>query len=910
MFQRALRGASLVAALFCSVSLAWVAPAGAADFYVSPTASASGTGTISNPWKLQTALNQPSSVHPGDTIWLRGGTYTGAPFTSNLNGTSASPIIVRQYPGERATIDGNYAGTEVTLKIMGSYTWYWGFEIFNSDPTRSSPDPNLNPPRRGEGVQQSGDGTRMINMIVHDTSQGVITGESATDGRIYGNLFYYNGYDAPDRGHGHGIYAQNLGSTPKPIYDNIIFQQFGWGIHAYSEGGHLDNLDFQGNVSFNNGGLSGSWHTNILLGGTQNKATNPKLTSNFTYNTGQGNTNNLGYSAGCTNPGITNNYLASGTALGISNCSGLTITGNTFYGSISGFTQSGFPSNTYYGSTRPTGVKVFVRPNAYEAKRANIVIYNWDLQGTVSVDVSGVLAVGDGFEVRNAQDFFGAPVLTGTYSGGSITLPMTGLSVAAPVGVVAPNPTGPEFNVFVLLPASAGGAPTATPTKTGTATPVPPTATRTPTPAPPTATRTPTRTPTSAPPTATRTATPPPPTATRTATSVPPTATRTPTRTSTAAPSTPTPTPTRTATPPPPTATRTPSRTPSRTATPPGPTPTPTPGVIRVEAEAAALAGPMVPLPNDQAFGGQFITSSSANSGTATWSFGIPTADDYVVWCRVLAATQNNGTLYARADSGPEDVYDVAQGTWGPNWQWTRVNGRGAAGVPLTINPRTFTFTSGTHTIRLRERDPLTRVDRVIVTNDFDFVPTEGNVNTFKDTWPSNPFYEFVENLARNQITTGCGNGLYCPAASVTRAQMAVMLLKSKHGSSYVPPPATGTVFSDVPKTAFAAAWIEQLSDEGVTTGCGGGKYCPNSAVTRAQMAVFLLRAANPEGWAPPPPTGLFADLVLTNPFTPWVEQLSVLGITAGCGGGNYCPNSPNTRGQMAVFLVRTFDLP
>ena len=75
-------------------------------------------------------------------------------------------------------------------------------------------------------------------------------------------------------------------------------------------------------------------------------------------------------------------------------------------------------------------------------------------------------------------------------------------------------------------------------------------------------------------------------------------------------------------------------------------------------------------------------------------------------------------------------------------------------------------------------------------------------------------------------------------------------------------------------------------------------------------MAVFLLRAANPAGWAPPPPTGLFADLALTNPFTPWVEQLSVLGITAGCGGGNYRPDSPNTRGQMAELLVRTFDLP
>ena len=203
-----------------------------------------------------------------------GGTYTGAPFTSDLTGTSSAPIIVRQYPGERAKIDGNYAGTQTTLTIMGSYTWYWGFEVFNSDPTRYTSNGDY-PPRRGEGVQLSGIGTRMINMIVHDTSQGVLTGEGATDARIYGNLFYYNGYDSPDRGHGHGIYAQNLGSTPKPIYDNIILQQFGWGIHAYSEGGHLDNLDFQGNVSFNNGGLSGGWHTNILVGGTQNRPRTP-----------------------------------------------------------------------------------------------------------------------------------------------------------------------------------------------------------------------------------------------------------------------------------------------------------------------------------------------------------------------------------------------------------------------------------------------------------------------------------------------------------------------------------------------------------------------------------------------------------------------------------------------------------
>ena len=90
-----------------------------ADFYVSPTAAANGNGSLNSPWKLQTALDHPSAVQPGDTIWLRGGIYNAPPYTNHLIGTSADPIVVRQYPGERARIDGNYNGNEVTLNIMG-----------------------------------------------------------------------------------------------------------------------------------------------------------------------------------------------------------------------------------------------------------------------------------------------------------------------------------------------------------------------------------------------------------------------------------------------------------------------------------------------------------------------------------------------------------------------------------------------------------------------------------------------------------------------------------------------------------------------------------------------------------------------------------------------------------------------
>jgi hypothetical protein len=137
---------------------------------------------------------------------------------------------------------------------------------------------------------------------------------------------------------------------------------------------------------------------------------------------------------------------------------------------------------------------------------------------------------------------------------------------------------------------------------------------------------------------------------------------------------------------------------------------------------------------------------------------------------------------------------------------------------------------------------------------------------------------------------------------------MAVFLLKRKHGSAYTPPAATGNVFSDVPRTAFAAAWIERLKAEGITSGCGGGHYCPNAIVTRAQMAVSLLRAEHSASYVPPAPTGIFGDLLLTDPYTAWIEQLSNEGVTAGCGNGNYC-NNANTRGQMAAFLVHTFDL-
>ena len=178
----------------------------------------------------------------------------------------------------------------------------------------------------------------------------------------------------------------------------------------------------------------------------------------------------------------------------------------------------------------------------------------------------------------------------------------------------------------------------------------------------------------------------------------------------------------------------------------------------------------------------------------------------------------------------------------------------------------------------------------------------------FLDVPQIDPFHDYIEKIVRNGVTAGCGAGNYCPQDAVTRAQMAVFLLKSKHGSAYVPPPCAG-VFADVLCPSMFADWIEQLAAEGITAGCGGGNYCPTNPVTRAQMAAFLLKAEHGSTYVPPACVGVFADVTCPSLFADWIEELAAEQITGGCGGGNYCPENPNTRAQMSAFLVKTFQM-
>jgi hypothetical protein len=149
----------------------------------------------------------------------------------------------------------------------------------------------------------------------------------------------------------------------------------------------------------------------------------------------------------------------------------------------------------------------------------------------------------------------------------------------------------------------------------------------------------------------------------------------------------------------------------------------------------------------------------------------------------------------------------------------------------------------------------------------------------------------------------------YCPDRNITRAEMAVFIEIAVHGSAFTPP-IVGLTFTDT-TTNFARYWIESLAADSITGGCGGTNYCPNLYITRAELSVFLLRGKYGASFTPDDPTGtVWLDVPATYWAARWAERLGLDGITAGCGGGHFCPNKNVSRSEMAVLVQHTFNLP
>jgi len=453
---RTWRTIAILALLFALTACAAPASAGpaarASEFHVSPGGSVRGNGSRSRPWDLATALAQPRRVRPGDIIWLHGGVYRGA-FKSFLCGTPERPIVVRQFPGEHATIDGGDSKGEIIFLVDGAYTWYRGFEITSSDPHRVSAQTGswVTDVGKGEGVFTSqegkgGRGCRFINLYIHDARQGIGFWKDAVEGEIYGCLIINNGWCGPDRSHGHGIYAQN-GEGKRRIVDNIVLDNFSHGIQVYGSGSApLDNFVLEGNI------VSGhSAERDVLVGG-ESTVHGLEFRDNYVVDVPGAVGVDIGWNPasgrGATDVVLEGNYIVGQLQLwDVRNAS---VRGNTVVGEVSGFRTGQYGDNRYLDSHPAKNVTV-VRPNAYEPGRANILVMNWENASSAAVDCSGVLKPGDRYTVMSARRYAGSPVASGTFSGSSVTIPLDTTSPANDGAPCHPSPgSPPPYSIFVL----------------------------------------------------------------------------------------------------------------------------------------------------------------------------------------------------------------------------------------------------------------------------------------------------------------------------------------------------------------------------------------------------------------------------------------------------------------------------
>ena len=392
-----------------------VSPIRSAEWFVAPTGSTSNAGTEGSPWDIESALKGKPAITPGDTIWIEAGTYKcpnrkfGAQgYEVRLAGAEGKPIWVRARPGQRVTIDGG-------LSILAPTTWLWisDLEILLSEnmttsrrieQTGSSPS-DLNRPWSGLNINV-GTGCKFINLVIHDNIQGVSWWAGSHDTELYGCIIYDDGWEAPDRGHGHAVYVQNEDGV-KTISDCIMTGGYGYTVHAYgSAKAFVDHFVIEGNICYK---------ANEFLVGGGKPSHDIKVRDNVLY----GLSMRIGYG---THPNedceVRDNLIVNG-GLTINNYERVVNEGNLILAK---------------DDPRPSANRVIFRPNRYDARRANIAAFQWEKNSVPRLDPGDFLKKGDTFRLMNPRDFYGKPVLEGRYDGTPITLPMT-----------------EEFAAFVLL---------------------------------------------------------------------------------------------------------------------------------------------------------------------------------------------------------------------------------------------------------------------------------------------------------------------------------------------------------------------------------------------------------------------------------------------------------------------------
>ncbi len=186
-----------------------------------------------------------------------------------------------------------------------------------------------------------------------------------------------------------------------------------------------------------------------------------------------------------------------------------------------------------------------------------------------------------------------------------------------------------------------------------------------------------------------------------------------------------------------------------------------------------------------------------------------------------------------------------------------------------------------------------------------------------------------ASKLDAMKITSGCSTTGFCPSDNITRGQLAVFFVRGAinaevnpptNNAPNVEPPLPAQVsFADVPASHAFYRFIEDLAKRGITSGClpappgGLPSFCPENPVTRAELAVFVMRLLGIA--APSPPTNpIYGDLAGYEWARNAAEEAAVLKIMSPCsmvvnegGGAQFCPGEPVTRREVAQVIARVY---
>ena len=340
--------------------------------------TASGDGSITSPWDLQTALTQPESVvNGGDTIWLHKGIYNGR-YTSTLKSTVKNAFVtVAAYHNDKVVLNGNIkSGKTSVLEVRGKQVIYKNFEItFLGSYIRHEKEAGF---QKVDGLNHlSGKNCKFINLTIHDNPGSGIGSWKHTGGSVIeGCTIFNNGYIGK-RGHGVGIYVQNASNQMRMITNNTIFNNYYKGIQIWSASKNvkkpfIKNVTVKNNVIFNSGGPSGIIKDNIIVASNDSSGSNPAqnilLLNNILYHntdiankqiSGNAASLTLGFNAKAPIVNVTvkdNVIIGRNNALRFNNAKNLKFHNNVVYSGYVYFNKSvlgnfdswDFEHNTYY----------------------------------------------------------------------------------------------------------------------------------------------------------------------------------------------------------------------------------------------------------------------------------------------------------------------------------------------------------------------------------------------------------------------------------------------------------------------------------------------------------------------------------------------------------------------------------